>query len=96
MGSHLNDEGFLKRFKKRLDARAQQELSARVAGYRAEGLLPAVPKAMVSLKDEFERLIAELVSGGMGRQQAVGQVFERYPRLRQEMIDEANRARSRR
>jgi hypothetical protein len=95
MASHLNDEGFLKRFRKRLDARAQQELSARVQQYRSEGLLGPKPVAMTA-KIEFDHFVEQLMESGLSRSDAVKRVVQQYPRLQQAMIAESNRARSRR
>jgi hypothetical protein len=93
MANTFGDPGFLKRFRKRLDTRAQAELSARVEQYRAEGLLPAKPKAM-SVKTEFDTLVQKLVDEkSITRKQAVAEVFKRHPGLRQSMIAEANRNR---
>lgn len=73
-----------------------KELKRRVAEHIAEGRLQ--PKAMVSLKDEFEQLVKELQDSGQTRQQAVKSVYSKYPRLREALVSEANdrRERSRR
>lgn len=94
MHETFNDPGFLKRFRKRLDTRAQAELTKRVEGYRAEGLLPAKPKAMTTAT-EIEQLVKQLMDEkSITKQQAMKELFAKHPSLRTAWIREANRNRS--
>lgn len=89
----FNDEAFLKRFRKRLDTRAQAELTKRVQQYRREGLLPATPKAM-TVHQEIEHLVSDIMQEkGLSKPAAMKELFKKHPGLQASWIREANKSR---